>query len=201
MLLALFLPSRLLATSKEVSDLVGTAMDKANARNFSAAYADFDKAIKLEPQNAFVFGMRGVAKQIEGDFNGSIADFRKSLQITPITLTRFYYTIALRRMKLGDSPAGLKQVKTWKDDWERTVGGFLTGAVSEKELLNAAAAGPNAEQHKCEALYYAGMERFFKLDMAGAKDLLTQCTALKLTDNIEDMLARGELARMSAKKP
>lgn len=204
LVVALLLPAGLYSTETATSKLVSSAMDKANAHDYTAAYADFDKAIKLEPKNAFVFGMRGVAKQIQGDFNGSIADLRKSLEITPVDLTRFYLTIALRRMRQDDAPAGLKvAVKALPDGWKKTVGAFLLGDLSEKDFLAAADQGDASKtaQQKCEALYYAGMARFFKFDMAGAKELLTKCTELKLTDNIEDMLARGELARMTVKKP
>ncbi len=201
--LTLLAPADLYSASSPASAVLKSAEAKANAHDFIGALADYDQAVQLDPQNALAYGMRGVVKQIQGDFNGSIADFRKSLQLAPVSLTRFYLTIALRRAHQDAATAGLTAaVKTWPEGWEKAEGNFLAGNMSEKDFLAAAEKGDAKliPQQECEAFYYAGMTRFFNSDLPGAKDYLTKCTDLKLTENLEDMLARGELARLAASK-
>jgi tetratricopeptide (TPR) repeat protein len=57
-----------------------------NVRNNDRALADFNEAIRIDPDNAKAFGGRGLAYQLraqEGDTERALADWAKALQINP----------------------------------------------------------------------------------------------------------------------
>ena len=50
---------------------------------YDRAIADFDEAIKLNPNDANAYYNRGLAYKKKGDKEQAIADFRKALEIDP----------------------------------------------------------------------------------------------------------------------
>ena len=46
-------------------------------------FKDFTEAIQLDPESAYAYGNRGVAKAALGDAEGAIADFDTALRINP----------------------------------------------------------------------------------------------------------------------
>ena len=51
--------------------------------DFEKGLADYDQAIKLDPNDAYSFNNRGIARVGKGDRTGAIADFRKALILNP----------------------------------------------------------------------------------------------------------------------
>ena len=51
--------------------------------NSQDALADVDMAIKLKPDFAWAYGLRGYVKRASGDTVGAVADFDKALQLEP----------------------------------------------------------------------------------------------------------------------
>ena len=51
--------------------------------DFDKGIADYDQAIKLDPNDAFSYNNRGIARVQKGDRGGAIADFRKALALSP----------------------------------------------------------------------------------------------------------------------
>ena len=47
------------------------------------ALADYDKALKYDPSDAYSWNNRGMAKKRLGDKKGAVADFRKALELQP----------------------------------------------------------------------------------------------------------------------
>jgi Flp pilus assembly protein TadD len=45
--------------------------------------ADYDQAIKFDPDDALSYNNRGIARVAKGDRAGAIADFRKALTLAP----------------------------------------------------------------------------------------------------------------------
>jgi tetratricopeptide (TPR) repeat protein len=45
--------------------------------------ADYDKALEYDPNDAYSWNNRGLAKKDSGDKAGAIADFKKALEINP----------------------------------------------------------------------------------------------------------------------
>ena len=61
--------------------LRGEAYD--NADDSAKAFADFDQAIKLDPQNGHAFSSRGLAYMNKENFDAAIADFDKAIALAP----------------------------------------------------------------------------------------------------------------------
>ncbi len=59
------------------------AFEKYEAKDYSGAIADYDKAIELDPQNAFAYYNRGTARKDKGDMDGAIADFNRAIELDP----------------------------------------------------------------------------------------------------------------------
>ena len=70
--------------------------------DYQGALADFNKAIEINPQDAFAYNNRGIAKKEAGDFQGAIADFNKALAINPQDAYIYFDNRAGAKIELGD---------------------------------------------------------------------------------------------------
>ena len=57
--------------------------DKFEKGNYKGAIADYNKAIKYNPDRTIVYNVRGIAKGKLGDFKGSIGDFDNAIRLNP----------------------------------------------------------------------------------------------------------------------
>lgn len=53
------------------------------AKNYDRAIADFNEAIRIDPQSAFAYFSRGNAYSDNGDYDRAFADYDESLQLRP----------------------------------------------------------------------------------------------------------------------
>jgi tetratricopeptide (TPR) repeat protein len=169
---------------------------------FGAAIADFDRVVKLDPGWAETYHLRGMAKEMKGDFAGAAMDYQKTLAMFPHEdYARFGWLLILRRQKADERPAGVPAaVSGWPDEWTRTIGQFLTGGLTESDLLARAAAvnGARGRQYQCEAFYYAGMAHLLGGDPAAARASFEQCLATQAVGVDEFNLAQVELSRLKS---
>lgn len=75
---------------------------------------NYDKAIKVNPNNAEVYAARGSAKYVLKDYKGSIEDFNKALQIKS-DLPVAYFSRGLSKKELGDNAGALEDFKKTKE--------------------------------------------------------------------------------------
>ena len=52
---------------------------------------DFNKAIELEPDYAYAYCRRGLAKYILQDYKGAIADYNKAIDLKPFFAQAYFY--------------------------------------------------------------------------------------------------------------
>jgi tetratricopeptide (TPR) repeat protein len=172
------------------------------AGDFAAALADFSRALALNPQDAAAYRGRGIARDATGDLVGALADYCNASPTPARTdlFLRFRISLVLRRLQMDDADTDLVEaVEGAEPGWGKTVGSYLIGALSEPELLAAAAsAGPDGRaERECEADYYIAITHLLRKETAAARASLAQCVATGATGTEEFTLAQGELARLA----
>jgi tetratricopeptide (TPR) repeat protein len=81
---------------------------------FARAMADCERAIKLGADFAAAHHIRGIASAEKGDHQAAVADYSRSLELTPTTSA--YYNRGTAYLALGDSAAALA-------DFDRAIAG------------------------------------------------------------------------------
>jgi len=78
-------PRKLLAETNELAiwGACCQGIGMMNKSDWDAAIRNFDKVIKVSPNNAEAYFYRGIAKQQEGDSDGAKADFDKAVELNP----------------------------------------------------------------------------------------------------------------------
>ncbi len=61
----------------------GLGLTQYELKNYNAAIAEYEKALKLEPQNSNSHAYRGDAKAALQDHRGALADYAKAIQLNP----------------------------------------------------------------------------------------------------------------------
>ncbi len=183
---------------------------KERKGDIDGAIADYETAIALEPNAPRRYSNRGTARQSKGDFDGALADYEKAIALCTkketdpdlIFYPYFRRYLVVRRLHPSSSTdktaelAGI--VAGWKNGWPKTVGLYLTGAISEADFLAKAGQGDAKTVHEqqCKAFYYVGMTRLLANEPAAARGFFEQCRAKKEITYDEYDLAKVELARL-----
>jgi hypothetical protein len=79
--------------------------------NTQAAMADFNEAIRINPQDGKAYAVRGIARYKLGDKRGAIGDFNEVIKINPND-PRAYTVRGIARYDLGDKPGAIADLKT-----------------------------------------------------------------------------------------
>jgi len=82
-------------------DIFSRNYEKSKSSDLDAAFADFNRALQLDPKNAKVYHARGITKLERGDLDGTIADFNHALQLNPKD-SKAYDTRGLAKQSEGD---------------------------------------------------------------------------------------------------
>lgn len=69
--------------SQSAEELVKIGFDKYNKNDLTGALKDFTEAIKLNPNDADYYVMRGMIKKKLEDYKGSLIDYNKAISINP----------------------------------------------------------------------------------------------------------------------
>jgi tetratricopeptide (TPR) repeat protein len=69
--------------AQEVKPLVGQGMKNCEKGRFDQAIADFTQAIKLKPNDATLYDLRGVAYYAKGDNEKALADHEQAIKLDP----------------------------------------------------------------------------------------------------------------------
>lgn len=172
-----------------------------DAGQMKAALADFEKALSLRPKYVRAMTNRGVAKYAQGSLDGILEDLNQAVEMDqesdyPIIFFHLFLQKTGRGTKLAELEAA---IPTWKDDWEKTSGLYITGKLTEAELLERAKKGRANEvrEQTSVAYFYIGMLHVIAKDLEVARSWLERCLATKESGLMEYQLARGELANIT----
>jgi tetratricopeptide (TPR) repeat protein len=80
--------------------------------NFQDAVVDLNRAIKVKPDYAIAYDLRGLIKyQNLKDFPGALADFDRAISLDPQLVTSHYNRGLLKYRNLNDKPGGITDMK------------------------------------------------------------------------------------------
>ena len=72
-----------IATEKNAEYYKRSGNAKLDRRDYQGAFADFNKSLKINPNDSNVYNNRGVARNKLFDHSGAIDDFNRALKINP----------------------------------------------------------------------------------------------------------------------
>ena len=154
--------------------------------------------------NAKAHTLRGVAREVLGDFSGAVSDYDEVIKLKPADSDweRLYRQTLLWR--LGCPPEAFsKDLGGCKLGWTQTIARFLAGQLDEAALLEAAQKnnGVAVPEQNGLAWYYIGTMRLSKGDLAGAREMFEKCLHDHLKGDDEYEFAVAELARLKTATP
>ena len=93
LLILLFIPLMSIGQKPEVGSAVSfgqtaeeyfnSGFEKAEAKDFYGAIADYNKTIELDPNDAYAYVNRGFSKNVLKDYFGAISDYTKAIELDP----------------------------------------------------------------------------------------------------------------------
>lgn len=89
-------------SAKSAEAFFNEGLQKYNAGDFAGALADYNEAIRLNPNYAEAYNNRGNAKADLGDKEGAIADYTRSIELKNPELHMPYNNRGLAKAGLGD---------------------------------------------------------------------------------------------------
>ena len=92
--------------AKSAVALTASGNDWRSKGDLDRAIADYDAAIRANPQYAVAFANRGLAKRDKGDVDGGIADLSRAIEINP-KLASAYVARGVTKLRTGDAEAAI----------------------------------------------------------------------------------------------
>ncbi|MEK0181955.1 tetratricopeptide repeat protein [Microcoleus anatoxicus] len=99
-------PSAPVATGPKADDFFIQGEDKYKKGDYQGAVADYNQALRINPNYAEAYFSRGLARSDLGDKQGAIADYNEALRINPNDVIA-YYNRGVARYKLGDKQGAI----------------------------------------------------------------------------------------------
>lgn len=89
-LLYLLLLTTSVSFCQTLEEYFNIGLEKAKAKDYDGAIADYTKAIELNPNNANTFINRAIGKVGLKDYDGAIADYTKAIELNPNDAIAYY---------------------------------------------------------------------------------------------------------------
>jgi tetratricopeptide (TPR) repeat protein len=82
-----------------------------NKGDYDRAIADYNQALRINPQDAYAYNQRGVAWERKGDYDRAIADYTQALQINPQNTKAKENLAAVQRLAANSQAQKTSRVK------------------------------------------------------------------------------------------
>jgi tetratricopeptide (TPR) repeat protein len=171
----------------------------------TAASADFERAVKLDPTSGG-YAMLAYVQYDRHEFTEALANFQKARKAGPVD-DYVHFRIWLSRSHLGQADSANRDLlsylttreKNRSNAWSSTIGKYLLGKLSEKELF-AAADGDKVQQasQRCEAWFYVASRNLLSGDELAAKRCFERCLEARIPTLMESISASTELKRLDS---
>ena len=99
-------PSAPVATGLKADDFYIQGVYKHQKGDYKGAVADYNQALRINPNYALAYSNRGVARSELGDNQGAVADYNQALGINPNDALA-YYNRGNTRLGLGDNQSAV----------------------------------------------------------------------------------------------
>jgi lipoprotein NlpI len=173
---------------------------EGSATNLDRSLGDLSRALEQDPGITPAYYWRGSINYVAQRWDDAVTDYRHFCEKAPDAASYPQFYIWLIRARQGNQAAVNGELPEWLGPgqgakagrWERSVGAFLLGRMSEDDFLHAAL-GAQDSGRQCEAWFYAGMKRRLSGDTARARDYLQRCIATDRKDFDEYNFAAAEL--------
>ena len=170
-----------------------------NKKGYENAIADYNEAIRLNPQFAMAFFNRGIAHFHERQFTLAAADLKQSQRLRTDTYTSIWLYLARANSGANDAKLELAaNTNGIKPDWPTPVVTLYLG-TSNPVALTAAFSDTDPKTHKeqmCEANFYLGEWHLIKGEKEHARSLFSKAESECPPDNLEYAGAVSELERL-----
>jgi hypothetical protein len=177
---ASFLVDRRYSSTPDFAALIGRGHEQANAKHYAEAEASFAAALSLEPNSAIALASIGWARQMQGDVEGAILNFRRALAI------QGSFTQAQRNLATALSDAGrFDEAEPW---WDLLVTANSSDLELLNEALNAALTAHRTEAAARYATFVAVARRGSRLFRYSGVNVQPPATP-----NPEPQLSKGKL--------
>lgn len=165
------------------------------------AVRELDRALELGSDPG-AYRARALVHFSLGDWSRAEADLNRLLTVArPRTgeYAEFFRLLARRRAKIDDQPAAFSAVVSkWPPSWANSIGRYLTGDLSEVQLLAEANVDltPPAAERRCEAYFYIAQTHLIAGDTVSAQEYFEKCVGTGIFNYFEYKIARAELNRL-----
>jgi predicted Zn-dependent protease len=170
-----------------------------NTKGYENAIADYNEAIRLNPQFAMAFFNRGIAHFHERQFTLAAVDLKQSQQLRADTYTSIWFYLARANSGADDAKLELAaNTNGIKSDWPTPVVTLYLGK-GNPVAVTAAVSNSDPKTHKeqmCEADFYLGEWHLIKGEKENARLLFSKSKSECPPDYLEYAVAVSELERL-----
>lgn len=176
------------------------AASEGSATNVERALGELNHALELNPNIVPGYYVRGSANYLAHQWDAAVKDYRHFCELNLEFRTYPNFFIWMIRSQQGKRDDADKELDAYLTSnrkrlgpWEKKVGNFLLGHMSESDFLRTS----NSNGAQCEAWFYAGLKRELAGEKKVARDYLQKCVATGKKPAYEYGFAVAELKALN----